>query len=117
MGLTEIIYCTNHFFFAALKPKFSSGRPIFEVSISHRHTHTRTHSKTPLNVWSASRRGRYLDKTQQTQETNIHTLSGFRTRYPRNQATTDLPVSTVTGIGSSSHQNNLNLLAPELFFF
>jgi hypothetical protein len=35
---------------------------------------------TPLDEWSARRRGRYLHKTQQTQGTNIHVLSGIRSQ-------------------------------------
>ena len=35
---------------------------------THKHTHTHIHtlSRTPLNEWSARRRGRYLHNTQQT---------------------------------------------------
>jgi hypothetical protein len=58
------------------------GRLIVEVSRSQLDTHT--HGRTPLNEWSARRRGRYLHNTQQTQETNIHAFSGIRTRDPRN---------------------------------
>ena len=39
-------------------------------------------SSTPLNKWSACRRGRYLRKTR---ETNIHALSGIQTHNPRYQ--------------------------------
>ena len=61
-------------------------------SHTHSHTHTHTHTrkqasgKTRLNEWSARRRGQYLHQTRQTLETNIHTLSGIRTRDPRIQA-------------------------------
>jgi hypothetical protein len=60
----------------------------FSVSRSHtiRHTHTHTHTHTagmtPLNEWSARHRRRYLNNTQQTQETNIHALSGIWTQIP-----------------------------------
>ena len=53
---------------------------------AHARTHTHTQfdeyklSRAPLNEWSARRRGRYLYNTQQTQETNIHTRSGIRSR-------------------------------------
>ena len=44
---------------------------------------------TPVNGWSARRKGHYLHDTQQTQETNIATLSGVRTCDSINQATAD----------------------------
>jgi len=47
-------------------------------------------SRTPLKVWSAPRRGPYLHNVQQTQETNIHALSGIRTRNLNIQAPVDL---------------------------
>jgi len=34
----------------------------------------------PLNEWSARRRGRYLHSKQQSQDPNIHALSGIQTR-------------------------------------
>jgi hypothetical protein len=43
-------------------------------------TQTYTFGRTPLNESSAPYRGRYLNNTQQTQETTIHALSGIRTR-------------------------------------
>jgi len=51
--------------------KSGLGRLIIKVYRSHkiRHTHTHTHTptitpdRTPLNKWSASRRGRYLHNT------------------------------------------------------
>ena len=58
------------------------------VDVPTLHTHTHTHTvRTPLNQWSARRRGHHLQKTQQTQQTNIHSLSDdIRTRNPSNQA-------------------------------
>jgi hypothetical protein len=47
-------------------------------SITH-NTHTHTHSRTPLNMWTARHGGRYLYNTQQTQEMNILVLIGIRT--------------------------------------
>jgi len=38
-----------------------------------------TLGRTPPNVWSVRSRGRYLHNTQQTQQTNIHVLSGTQT--------------------------------------
>jgi hypothetical protein len=48
-----------------------------------------TPGRTPLNQWSACRRGRYPHNTQQTQETNIHALGRIRIRDPTNQAAAD----------------------------
>jgi hypothetical protein len=50
--------------------------------------HTHTHGRTPLDEWSARRRGLYLHRT--TQHTNIHAPSMIRTRDPSNQAAADL---------------------------
>jgi len=67
-----------------------------EVSRLHTHTHTYRErerergSRTPLNEWSARRRGRYLHNTHNSQETNIHFLSGIRTRDPSSKAAADL---------------------------
>lgn len=47
---------------------------------------------TPLNEWSAHRRGHCLHNTQQTQELKIHALGGIRTRDFYNRAATDLRV-------------------------
>jgi len=43
-----------------------------------------TNQRTSLNKWSARRIDLYLHNSQQTQETNIHALSGIRTRHPSN---------------------------------
>jgi hypothetical protein len=58
----------------AQQPKSGLGRLIVEVSRSHISRHTL--GRTPLNEWSARRRGRYLHNTQQTQETNSHAPGG-----------------------------------------
>ena len=47
------------------------------------HTHTHTPCRSPLNEWSARRRGRYLHNTKQIQDRNIHAVSGIRTRQPQ----------------------------------
>jgi hypothetical protein len=39
----------------------------------------------PLDERLARRSGHYLHNTQQTRETNIHAVSGIRTRDPCNQ--------------------------------
>ena len=66
------------------QPKVVLGGPIVEVcgSLSFSHTHTHTHTKSVRLL--------YQHYTQQTQETNIHALSGFRIRGPNNQAASDL---------------------------
>ena len=64
-----------------------SGRRRLFAEISTKQTHK--HSRSPPNEWPARRRGRYLHKTQQTQEMNIHTVCGIRTRDPSNPATGD----------------------------
>jgi hypothetical protein len=47
-------------------------------TILHTHTHTHTQpGRTPAKDLSARRRGRFLHNTQQTQETDIHALSGI----------------------------------------
>jgi len=65
-------------------------------TIRHTHTHTHTHTDTPgrnpMNQLSARRRGRYLHNTQQTQETNIHALSGIRNSDPSNRAAAKLRI-------------------------
>ena len=53
-----------------------------------------------MNEWSARRRGRYLHNTQ---EKNIHALSGFITRDPSSQADKTYALDHMaTGIGSVS---------------
>jgi hypothetical protein len=58
--------------------------PYFEAYKSHtmRHTHTRYDPSERVII---RRRGHYLHNSYQTQETNIHALSGIRTREPRIQ--------------------------------
>jgi len=63
---------------AQIQPK----PPHLRGSISHTIRHT-----TPLNERSVHRKGRYLQKTQQT---NVHVLSAIRTGDPRNQAAADI---------------------------
>jgi len=82
-----MIYGTSGYhFFLPEKPISGIDRLIVEISRSHTHTA----DKTPLNECSAGHRSRYPHNTQQTQGTNIHTLSGIRTLDPRNQAAADL---------------------------
>ena len=76
-------------FFLSVAQQANSGpsRLIVEVSRSH------TPGRTPPNEQSARRRLHYLHSTQQTQETNMHALSGIRTRDLRNQADADLHIT------------------------
>jgi hypothetical protein len=60
-------------------------RAPFGVSVI---TYTKTHDRTPLDEWSARRRGLYLHR--RTQQTNIHAASGIRSRDPSNQPAADL---------------------------
>jgi hypothetical protein len=56
-------------------------------------THIQTHGRTPLDEWSARRRGLYLHKTTQhinITEKYIPAPSGIRIRDPSNQAAADL---------------------------
>jgi len=48
---------------------------------------THTSGMNLLKWWPAGCSDRYLHNTQQTQETNIHALSGIQTRDPSNQTT------------------------------
>jgi len=57
---------------------------------THKHTHTHTPGRTPLNEWSARRRGRHIHNTQQIQETDIRVLSGIRTFESSNQVSSNL---------------------------
>jgi hypothetical protein len=49
-------------------------------------TYTHIYCRTPLNEWAFRPRRRYLQNTQRKQETNVHALSGIRTRVPSKQA-------------------------------
>jgi hypothetical protein len=71
------------------QPSLALARLIVKVSRSHRIKHT--HGI-----------GIYLYKSQLTQETNIHALSGIRTRDPSNHAASDLCLST------HGHRNRLD---------
>ena len=77
--------------------KSGLGRLIVEVSISHKirhtdthtHSHTSTPSTTPLKVWSARPRGRYLCNTKSTKKNN-HALSGIPIHNHGNRVATGL---------------------------
>jgi len=52
-------------------------------------TQTHTPGRTPLDEWSARRRGRDLQSRQRPEETNIHAFVGVRTRDPSNREAAD----------------------------
>ena len=91
------------------QPKSDLGRLMVEVSRSHttKHAHTHASGRTRLKEWPARLRNRYLQNTQQTQETNIHALSGIRTRDPSNQTASDL------GLRPHSHRDRLKTWVTE----
>ena len=66
-------------------PHWGLGRLGFKVSTSNPITHTPALARYSLNEWSARRRSCYLQNTQWTQEMNIRTLSGIRSRDPSNR--------------------------------
>jgi hypothetical protein len=63
-----------------------------------------TAGRTPLNKWSARRRGRQLLKTQQTLEANNRVLRGIRTRDPSNQAAVHLRIRTHSPRDHTEHK-------------
>jgi len=62
------------------------------VKVCRSHSWTLTTHRTPLNQWSARRRGHYLHNTQQTKETNIYALSKTGTRFSSYQAAASLRI-------------------------
>ena len=90
--------CLSCFFCVALRPYSDLGRSIVEVYRRHTHTHT---VGLPLDEWLAGRRGRYLQNTQETQEMNIHALSGIRTRDTSSRAAVDLLLVNCTLVDCS----------------
>ena len=72
-------------FFCKAAAQFGARQLRFEVYGSHEIGNT--DGRSPLTAQSARRRGWYLHKTQQTQETNIHAYCEIQTRDLRNHAT------------------------------
>jgi len=85
-------------FFWRNSPNQAQAASLLRVP-SHTQLHKHTLGRTPLHEWSARRRGRYLYNTQQT---NIHSLGGIRTRDPSNRAAADLLLRP------HSHRDRLN---------
>jgi hypothetical protein len=52
------------------------------VLLDHTHLVTSARNSTPLKEWSDRSRGRYLNITQQTEETNIIHSAGFEPAIP-----------------------------------
>jgi hypothetical protein len=75
-------------FSVAQQPICCLGRLVIEVYRSH--SYTRTPGRTHLNECPALRRGHCLYHTEQTQQSNIHVLSGIRTHVSGNRAAEDL---------------------------
>jgi len=61
----------------ALEPKSGVGR-LFVRFIEHRHTHTHTSGRTPIE-WPSRRWDRYLHNAQQTPSKYVRTLRRIRT--------------------------------------
>jgi hypothetical protein len=73
-----------------LSTLFHHHQWLYSPSASHRRFRNRikTHGRTPLDEWSACRKGLYVHRTTQHRntKTNIHASSGIRTHDPSNQA-------------------------------
>jgi hypothetical protein len=100
-------------FFCGATTQIGPGPPQIFMFLDHTQLDTYIRGRTPLNQWSARRRGRYLRNTQQTEETNIHALSGIRTRDPSKRAAADLGLrlhATAVGLYSVLLRFNTALL-------
>jgi hypothetical protein len=83
------VYCKNHSKPQILSP-FLLVWPLLPTHYTCRGLlHLITFGWTPLDEGSACRRGLCLHNIQHSQETNIHALSGIRTRNPSNRAAAD----------------------------
>jgi hypothetical protein len=82
--ITPVVYL-HKLFSMEPQPISGLGRLITEIPRSHTTGHTHIPGRTPLNVWSTKRRGRYLHNTPQTQEMKSHALCGIRTCDPSNR--------------------------------
>jgi hypothetical protein len=82
------VLCRSNSFTGAYSPGWTFVLPFQGFLI----THVQTHGRTPLDEWSARRRGLYLQRTKQhiNATENIHTPSWIRTRVPSSQAAADL---------------------------
>ena len=98
-GKLNSFWSIQYHFFCGAIAHIGSRSPLFEVSRSHTLRHTT--GRTPLNEWSARRRGRYLNNTQQTQQTNNPCPSaGFELAIPGFKRPQTYALDrTATGIG------------------
>jgi hypothetical protein len=64
------------------QPTYALGRLSVQVSRYHTVRHTQTPGSTPLNKWSARRRGLYIHNKQQAEGANIRAFTVIRTRDP-----------------------------------
>jgi hypothetical protein len=76
---TTLDFTTTHSFTRAYSPGRTFGLPFRGFLI----THILRHGRTPLDERSSRHRDLYLHRT--TQHTDIHALSGIRSRNPSNQ--------------------------------
>jgi len=98
----------------AQQPISGLDRLTVEVSRSQTIRHKHTLGRTPLNEWSARRRGCYLHHTHYTQQTNIQALNGVQTRRPSNQEAAGLLLDHMaTGIGQTDCTILLNFNLPD----
>jgi hypothetical protein len=98
-------------FSVAQRPNSGRGCVTGEISLSNTHEHIT--GRSPPNDLSACCRGCYLHNTQQTHETNIHALSGIRSRNPITRPAADLRLKTARPPGSAvciSVTHNTNAL-------
>jgi hypothetical protein len=77
---TEVYDLVCFLFSVAQRPTSARGCVRCEVTVSHTHEHVI--GRSPPNDLPACCKGRYLHNPQQTQQTNIHALSGIRSRNP-----------------------------------
>jgi hypothetical protein len=82
------LYCTCTIW--CITPYWIPCTILFEgqllIVIGHTQTHTHTAGRTPLNQWSALRKGRYLHNKHKR-----HAFDGIRTSDSSNRVTADLP--------------------------
>jgi hypothetical protein len=98
----------------AQQPLVGQGLLLIEASRSHSFRHI-TLGRTPLDEWSARRRDLYLTThNTHSQETDIHTPGGIRTRNPNKRAAADPhlrprgPKVTIVTVNNSNMRISIN---------
>ena len=88
--ITHISFQAVYSLFSLVQQRrLDAGLPVFQVSGSH--TITRAHTHSPQDSTERVMSSSLMPlPTQQTQETNVHALSGIRTRDPSDQVAADL---------------------------